>query len=99
VTKADATGLAVDYLRGKEREAGIDLVLLDSNTIEKSFGWVFFYDSKRHVESGNFRDALAGNAPFVVTKADGRVHETGTARPLDEYLRRFERYEAGDSKP
>jgi hypothetical protein len=60
------------------------------NTIERAFGWVFFYDSKRHVETGDFRDALAGNAPIVVTKSDGQVHVTGTAFPIEHYLKKFE---------
>src|SRR5207244_6248989 len=30
--------------------------------------------------------ARAGNAPIVVTKVTGKVYETGTAKPLSEYL-------------
>jgi hypothetical protein len=86
---AKARQIALTYLRSQELAPGIELVL-DDDTIEKAFGWVFFYDSKRHAETGDFRDALAGNAPIVVTKADGQVHETGTAFPLEHYLKRFE---------
>jgi hypothetical protein len=89
MTKDEARALAFSYVRNRETEAGCDLVLLDSKTIEKSFGWVFFYDSKEHAETGDFRYALAGNAPLVVTRADGAIHETGTAMPLEKYLERF----------
>lgn len=89
MTKDEATALALSYVRSREPEAGCDLVLLDSKTMEKSFGWVFFYDSKKHAETGDFRYALAGNAPVVVTSADGAIHETGTALPLETYLARF----------
>lgn len=89
VTRADAEKIALGYVKSKEAEAGCELVLLDRSTRETAFGWVFFYDSKEHLETGDFRYALAGNAPIVVTLADGRVHETGTARPLEEYLREF----------
>lgn len=64
-------------------------MILDDETIEKNFGWVFFYDSKEHAETSDFRYALAGNAPIVVTR-DGVIHETGTALPLEKYLERFE---------
>jgi hypothetical protein len=90
MTKTEATQLAREYLKTQERSAGCELVLIDQQTIEHNFGWVFFYDSKRHLETGDFRDAIAGNAPIVVTKTDGRVHETGTAYPLEHYLKEFE---------
>lgn len=63
----------------------------DQETIERSFGWVFSYDSKRHDETRDIRDAIAGNAPIVVTKADGRIHVTGTADPVEHYLEKFSR--------
>jgi hypothetical protein len=87
--KDDARRIALDYVKEMERGAGCELVLLDSCTIERSFGWVFFYNSKRHVETGDITAALAGNAPIVVTKADGRIHVTGTAHPLEHYLSAF----------
>jgi hypothetical protein len=67
-----------------------DFVILDERTLELPYGWVFFYDWRRHVETGAFEDSLAGNAPVLVTR-DGAVHETGTAYPLDRYLANFER--------
>jgi hypothetical protein len=90
MTKDEARALALSYVRNREAKAGCDLVLLDSETIEKGFGWVFFYDSKEHAKTGDFRYALAGNAPVVVTRTDGAIHETGTALPLEKYLERFE---------
>lgn len=89
MTKDEARALALGYVRSKEAEAGCDLMLLDNKTIERNFGWVFFYDSKDRVETGDLRYALAGNAPVVVTRADGVLHETGTALPLEKYLERF----------
>lgn len=89
MTKSDAQTMALGYVKAKEREVGCELALLEDSTIERSFGWVFFYDSARHMETGDFRDALAGNAPIVVTRADGRIHETGTAHPLEHYLKEF----------
>jgi hypothetical protein len=91
VTKAEARQLALDYLQsGEPKYEDFEVVLLDDETIERAFGWVFFFDSKRHVETGDYRYALAGNAPIVVTKADGQVHQTGTAYPIEHYLKGFE---------
>jgi hypothetical protein len=91
---SDARQIALSYVKAHERGYGAELVLLDRYTIERSFGWVFFYDSKRHDETGDFRDAVAGNAPIVVTREDGRVHVTGTALPVEHYLEKFNRYHA-----
>ncbi len=89
MTKSEAEQVAREYLKNREGDAGCELVLIDQHTIERPFGWVFFYDAKRHVETGDFRYALAGNAPIVVTNTDGRIHETGTAYPLEHYLKEY----------
>jgi hypothetical protein len=86
VTKTEARQLAQEYIS----RSGLELALLDQHTIERDFGWVFFYNSKRYIETGDFRDALAGNAPIVVMKTDGSIHVTGTAHPIAHYLKRFE---------
>jgi hypothetical protein len=90
LTFDEARKIAAAYVSSQEEGVGRELVLLDAETIERAFGWVFFYDSRMHFETGEFRYSLAGNAPIVVTRADGVLHETGTGRPLAEYLKRFE---------
>jgi hypothetical protein len=87
ITKAEAEQIARKYV--KTLGQTMELVLLVDQTIERSFGWIFFYDSKRYIETGDIRHALAGNAPVIVTKADGQIHETGTAYPLEHYLKAF----------
>jgi hypothetical protein len=32
-------------------------------------GWLFYYNSKAFIETGNFRDALAGNGPIFVDRS------------------------------
>jgi hypothetical protein len=86
MTENEARGIAIAYL---SRHASCEVALIDSATMEKSYGWIFFFESKRYLESGIFSDRLAGNAPIVVAKADGRIHTTGTAYPLRHYLERM----------
>ena len=71
-------------------EAG-GLTLLPEETVEKEYGWVFFYSTRRYVETGDELYSLAGNAPFLVTKNSGELHVFGTARPLEDYLEEYER--------
>lgn len=49
-------------------------------------GWVFFYDSVRHQQTGSILDALAGNAPILVDRDTGQVYGTGTAQPAEHYI-------------
>ena len=68
----------------------LHLVIIDVRSEE--FGWVFFYDSKKHQETGDFRFSLAGNAPIIFDRHDGKLYSTGTAHPVEYYL---EQYRAG----
>lgn len=54
--------------------------------VEYPVGWVFFYDSRQHQESGSLLDALAGNAPILIDRDTGQACPTGTARPVEEYV-------------
>lgn len=86
-----AEAIAQAYVADVGRKLGVDLVLLGDQTIEFGSGWVFFYDSRKYVEGGSISDALAGNAPLIVSRRDGAIHVTGTARPVEDYIREFER--------
>ena len=85
LTRAEAAAIASEYLK----TIGDEFVLLDHQTMERDFGWVFFYDSEAHLRSGAIRDAVAGNAPFVVMRATGEVRVTDTVHPLDYYLEQY----------
>ena len=88
---AAARALIADWLAARPAPAPDDeWVILDEHTIERGWGWVFFYDSRRHRETGDFRFAVAGNAPFIVRRSDGAVFVTGTAFPIEHYIAEFE---------
>lgn len=46
--------------------------------IESDFGWIFFYNSKEFIETGNPISSLVGNGPIFV-KHDGTVHDLPSA--------------------
>lgn len=68
-----------------------DYILLNDKYLPKPYGWVFFYNSKRYLETGDLSYALAGNAPFIVNRYDGSVTGTGTAYRLEHYLAEYEK--------
>ena len=65
-------------------------VILEEETIEKEWGWVFFYQSKKYIESGDIGEMLPGNAPYIVNKKNGRLHVAGTAEDIEYYINEFE---------
>jgi len=50
------------------------MVILEEHTIEKEYGWIFFYDWKRWLETRSYRYKALGNVPIVVEKNDGSIH-------------------------
>lgn len=58
---------------------------------EYDFGWVYFYDGSKHIETGDARDAVTGYAPLIVDRSDGQLYITGTAMPTEYYLNEFRR--------
>jgi hypothetical protein len=69
---------------------GDEWIILDDHTIERSFGWIFFYTSRLWHETGRLEYAVAGNAPLLVDRVTGELHETGTAHPIETYIRAYE---------
>lgn len=70
-----------------ERPARVEIAI--SRTIEKDYGWVFLWQSKRYIESGDLRDMLIGNCPVLITK-EGKLVLLPTSHPVEESLRRYE---------
>lgn len=67
-----------------------EYIIVDSGTIEKEWGWVFFYTSKKWYETDDERYAIGGNAPLIVLRENGKVITTGTAETIEHYIERFE---------
>lgn len=76
--------------RKKNPYDSIEPVIIDNEIIEKEWGWVFFYQNKKYLETNNIDDALAGNAPYIVNRHTGEIIETGTAKPIEEYISEYE---------
>jgi hypothetical protein len=65
------------------------LVIIDEYTIEKDFGWIFFYQSKKFLETDNFSYYLVGNGGYIVNRFDGSFEVTGTAYDIDYYINEY----------
>ena len=68
---------------------GDEVVLREEYTEEHPFGWVFFFNSRRYVETRNLSYALAGNGPLIVDRRDGSIHQMSTAYSLESSIRAY----------
>jgi len=93
MTESDARKIALEFLRGRQGSTGMEVVIVDEYTIEKDYGFVFCYNTKKFIESGmkDIRYALGGNAPLLIERATGNVIVTGTARSIEFYLENYEK--------
>ncbi|NZA27721.1 hypothetical protein H0E84_15170 [Luteimonas sp. SJ-92] len=90
VTRNQARHLVRSQLKGCTAEIGCEVEIIDSATLERPLGWVFFYQSREFLLTGNSSSRLAGNAPLIVNRHSGRISVTGTAEPVEEYIARYE---------
>ena len=67
-----------------------DPVIVKDATQEFPWGWVVFYQSRRFLETSEIRHAFTGNAPYIVNKRSGDIEVTGTAQPVEVYIRKYE---------
>lgn len=81
---------AVEAHLGIGSSADPEVAILEDSTLERDFGWVFFYQSTEFIRSGDYADSLAGNAALIVDRTTGELFETGTAHPTGEYIRNYE---------
>lgn len=66
------------------------LLVDDEQTIEKEWGWVFFYNTSEYIKFGDIDEELVGNAPYIVNKNTGEIIETGTAYDIEHYIEEYE---------
>lgn len=85
-----AKELAEEYVNKGYYVKGDRLVVVDEETIEKKYGWVFFFDSLKHLETGDDSYLIAGNAPLIVEKDDGNIHVLATIPPLEKWIDQYE---------
>lgn len=87
--KSDAMELVSKRLK-EMAPPNIQLVVIDEKTIERPFGWIFFYNSKKYVETGSIIHRLGGNGPVFVNKSTASIEFFGSTPPFEEVLANYE---------
>ena len=90
ITRIDARRIAAAHVgEGRLARGGFVPVIVDESTLEAPWGWVFYYESEEFLRSHDFTEALVGNGPVGVARADGKIYEIGSADSMDEALARI----------
>ena len=89
-TEAREQALATVRTRPADLPLGDELVLIEDDTIERDWGWVFFFTSRLWRDTGDPRYENHGEGPLIVNRYDGSVHTTGTSHPSEYYVTRYE---------
>lgn len=67
-----------------------DLLIIDELTECRRVGWIFFYESRVYLETGDLAAALGSTGPVVVTH-QGDVHHLRGDGSAAAIIREFER--------
>lgn len=92
LTREEARQLVYARINAEDpyTDQAVELAIIDSETIEKEYGWVYFYQTTEYLKTGDIVDGLVGNAPYIVNKYTGELIETGTANPVEDYIAEYE---------
>jgi hypothetical protein len=74
-----------------EADWGDKAVILYDKTLAKSYGWVFFYQSRKWAETRRTCDGIFGGGPILVNRFKPDVrHITGPGTDLASWLEGYE---------
>lgn len=89
ISLQEAIIIAEEHLASRSIKIGKELQLMKERTQEFEYGWVFFYQSKKYLETGNVYYMLGGNSPFIINRNDASMEVTGTAHPVEKYIKEY----------
>ncbi len=88
IDRDQARGLAEREL-AQHRSPDLDLIFLDELTQQVPEGWFFFWDDRRHAETGRVEYALAGGGPIFVARSGRLVHMVWSGESWETAFARY----------
>jgi len=82
----EAKALAQKTVAALGAASGDEFNIVRHETVDAD-GWIFFYNSKEFIETGNPSSALAGNGPIFVDR-NGVLEILGSGEPWEVAIRR-----------
>ncbi len=93
IDKETAKKMATEFINSSstDEEINNDLIIVDKATIEKPYGWIFSYDSRKFLDTGDFTYSILGNGPIVVDKETMEVRELGGGPYVERFISEYEK--------
>ena len=66
------------------------LIIIDDQSIEKDYAWIFPYTSKKYWETNDINYAIGGNGPLFISKLDGQISNYRTGLSIEEMIDEYE---------
>jgi hypothetical protein len=89
MTMNKAKSVALSTIAQRIARPARELVVVDELTQCRRIGWIFFYESRAYLESGDVARAIGGTGPVVVTH-EGDVHLLDGTRRTQDVIHEYE---------
>jgi hypothetical protein len=89
VSQLEAKKLAQKALDKTWSRTDDDLVIQDQFTVEFNNGWVFYYQSRKYLETSDILFRLMGNGPVIIDKEEGLAYQAGTGQSVQYWIEEF----------
>lgn len=86
------TAIVIARNKLKEIENSSRYELEFVSNVEFEYGWIFYYQTKEFIRTGDLNLLLGGNSPILVDKYNSSVHTTGTRRDTDFYIQKYSQF-------
>ena len=106
INKEEACKIATEYVNihhdlSAYHDVGNEnsVVILKEKTIERSCGWIFFYESRLWVQTKKIKYRMVHNCPIIVDRLDGKVSYFDTGQGIDAGVEYYEKNRHNRDKP
>jgi len=85
LSRDDAFALAEAYVR-EQLQPALPEELVISSFEEHPRCWIAIYNTRKYIETGRSRFALAGNGPLFIDRETGAIRRGVSGRPVEDQL-------------
>jgi len=90
VNREQATKIAREIIQ--QLDPRHDFVIEEDKTLERNFGWVFFYSPRQYILTHDRNYLVPGNGPLVVYRATGKQEFLSTSLPPEKAIEVLEKH-------
>ncbi|UKB83658.1 hypothetical protein LF887_22065 [Chryseobacterium sp. MEBOG06] len=90
LTEQEVIEIARNYVKKLSQKWEVELTIAEEYLIQKEYGVIFYFNSKKYVEDKIERAKLIGCSPFLIESKTGKIVVFGTNRSIDYYIQEYE---------